>query len=103
MQSPIPVSPVIDPGSARLQKLAGGDHRGMTNDANQAALARALKRSTQKPCSVLWKVTRSPARTPVELAVDQLGSANAINLEVVIFTARALSAHGAGCVGFSSP
>jgi len=39
MQSPIPVSPVIDPGSARLQKLTGGDHRGMANDGDEAALA----------------------------------------------------------------
>jgi hypothetical protein len=38
MQSPIPVSPVIDPASARLQKLAGGDHRGMANDGNETGL-----------------------------------------------------------------
>ena len=75
---------------------------------------RALTRSTQKPFSVLGKVTRStrarqdPRRArrgyPCHAAVmeinawvryqDQLGSANAIKLEVVI-TARALSADGA--------
>jgi hypothetical protein len=38
MQSPIPVSPVIDPASARLQKLAGEDHRGMANDGNETGL-----------------------------------------------------------------
>jgi hypothetical protein len=43
-------------------ELAGGDHRGMTDDGDVFS-----SRSTQKPLSSLWNVTRStrPAKTSV--------------------------------------
>src|SRR5712672_2990795 len=52
---------------ARLDELTGRDRRRVTKDGNQVALPRALTRSTQKPLSSLWQVTRStrPARTSV--------------------------------------
>jgi hypothetical protein len=33
------VGAVVDPGSARLDELAGRDHRGMANDGDEIALA----------------------------------------------------------------
>ncbi len=33
------VGAVVDPGPARLDKLAGGDHRSMSDEGNQVALA----------------------------------------------------------------
>jgi hypothetical protein len=61
------VRAVVDPESARLNKLTGRDHRGMADNGDQVALPRAFTRSTQKPLSELWKVTRStrPAKTSV--------------------------------------
>jgi hypothetical protein len=59
MQSPIPVSPVIDPASARLQKLAGGDHRGMANDGNETALAPGFNAEQCARRSRSWRLAVS--------------------------------------------
>src|SRR5215469_899157 len=65
------VCAVVDPGPARLDELTGRDHCGMATRVMRSRWPRALTRSTQKPLSELWKVTRStkPAKTSVELAV----------------------------------
>jgi hypothetical protein len=54
---------IVDPPPARLHELAGANRRGMADDGDQIALAARLTRSTQKPLSSLWKVTRSTRPT----------------------------------------
>jgi hypothetical protein len=56
---------VVDPSATRLDELAGSDGRGMSDHRDEIALSARLTRSTQKPLSRLWKLTRStsPARS----------------------------------------
>ena len=62
---------VVLPRPARLNELAGGNHRRVAENGDQIALTRAFTRSTQNPFSSLWKVTRStrPPRTSVDVLV----------------------------------
>jgi len=43
------VSAVVDPGAARLDELAGRDHRGMAKDGDQVALAARLDPQHAEP------------------------------------------------------
>ena len=63
---------VVYPGPARLDRLARRDHRGMTDDGNEIALASRLNPKDAEAVLELWKVTRStnPARISCELAVE---------------------------------
>ena len=62
---------VVLPRPARLDELAGGNHRRVAENGDQIALTPAFTRSTQNPFSSLWKVTRStsPPRTSVAVLV----------------------------------
>ena len=59
------VGPVVDPFPRGGDPLAGGDRRRMADDGDEITMCPALTRSTQKPLSALWNVTRStvPAST----------------------------------------
>ena len=50
---------VIDPFARRRQPLSSRDRGGVTNDCHEIAVRARLARSTQKPLSALWNVTRS--------------------------------------------
>jgi len=65
------VRAVVLPRPARLDELAGGNHRRVAENGDQIALTPAFTRSTQNPFSSLWKVTRStsPPRTSVAVLV----------------------------------
>ena len=59
------VEAVVDPFAGGGDPFAGRNRRRVADDGYQIARPRAFARRTQKPFSVLWKVTRStrPART----------------------------------------
>jgi hypothetical protein len=56
------VGAVVDPGSARLDELAGRDHRGMANDGDEIALAPRF--DTQNAKAVLGVMERDAVNQP---------------------------------------
>jgi hypothetical protein len=67
-----PVRAVVDPGTARLNKLARRDHRGMADESDRLALAAGFDPQHAEPVLRVMKghpVDR-PVRTSVELGVD---------------------------------
>ena len=59
---------IVDPVTGRCDPFARRDHGRVADDGHEIPEAARLTRSTQKPLSALWKVTRQTMQASTSLS-----------------------------------